>query len=35
MDSTKARRELGVRFRGAAETLGPTLEWLKQSGHIV
>jgi dihydroflavonol-4-reductase len=34
MDSSKARRELGVHFRGAAETLGPTLEWLKQSGHI-
>jgi dihydroflavonol-4-reductase len=34
MDSSKARRELGVHFRGAPETLGPTLEWLKQSGHI-
>jgi dihydroflavonol-4-reductase len=34
IDSSKARRELGVQFRGAAETLGPTLEWLKQSGHI-
>jgi dihydroflavonol-4-reductase len=34
MDSSKARRELGVHFRGAAQTLGPTLEWLKQSGHI-
>jgi dihydroflavonol-4-reductase len=34
MDSSKARRELGVHFRSAAETLGPTLQWLKQSGHI-
>jgi dihydroflavonol-4-reductase len=34
MDSSKARRELGVPFRDAAQTLGPTLEWLRQNGHI-
>lgn len=34
MSSKKAQRELGVRFRSARETLAPTLDWLKQSGHI-
>jgi dihydroflavonol-4-reductase len=34
MDSSKARRELGVAFRSARETLAPTLEWLKESGRI-
>lgn len=34
MDSSKARRELGVTFRGARETLAPTLAWLKEAGHI-
>jgi dihydroflavonol-4-reductase len=34
MDSSKAQRELGVRFRGAAETLGRTVQWLQQSGRI-
>ena len=30
VDSTKARRELGVTFRGARETIAPTLQWLRQ-----
>jgi dihydroflavonol-4-reductase len=34
MDSSKARRELGVEFRSARETLAPTLAWLKESGRI-
>jgi dihydroflavonol-4-reductase len=34
MDNSKAKRELGVDFRGARETLQPTLAWLKQSGRI-
>lgn len=34
MSSSKAQRELGVSFRSARETLGPTLAWLKESGRI-
>jgi dihydroflavonol-4-reductase len=34
VDSGKARRELGVTFRGALETIQPTLEWLEQAGHL-
>jgi dihydroflavonol-4-reductase len=34
MDSSRARNELGVRFRSARETLVPTLDWLKQEHHI-
>ena len=34
MDSSKAQKELGVAFRSARETLGPTLSWLKESGRI-
>jgi dihydroflavonol-4-reductase len=34
MTSQKAQRELGVSFRSARETLGPTLAWLKQTGRI-
>lgn len=34
MDSSKARRELGVAFRSARDTLAPTLAWLKESGRI-
>ena len=34
MDSSKARRELGVSFRSARETLTPTLQWLKETGRI-
>jgi dihydroflavonol-4-reductase len=30
----KARRELGVEFRSARETLAPTLTWLRESGRI-
>jgi dihydroflavonol-4-reductase len=33
-DSTKARRELGVSFRGARETIAPTLAWLEDTGQI-
>ena len=34
MDSSRARQELGVRFRSARETLATTLDWLKQERHI-
>jgi dihydroflavonol-4-reductase len=34
MDSGKARRELGVSFRGARETLDSTLGWLRESGRL-
>jgi dihydroflavonol-4-reductase len=34
VDNTKARRELGVTFRGARETIEPTLEWLRRAGHL-
>jgi dihydroflavonol-4-reductase len=34
MDSAKAQRELGVRFRSARDSLTPTLAWLKESGRI-
>jgi dihydroflavonol-4-reductase len=34
MDSTKARRELGVEFRSARATLRPTLSWLREAGLI-
>ena len=34
MSNAKARRELGVEFRSARETLAPTLEWLREAGHI-
>jgi dihydroflavonol-4-reductase len=34
MSSAKAERELGVRFRGAEETLADTLRWLRTAGHI-
>jgi dihydroflavonol-4-reductase len=34
MDSSKATQQLGVQFRGARETLEPTLKWLKESGRI-
>jgi len=33
-DSAKARRELGVSFRGARETIASTLEWLRQTGQL-
>lgn len=34
VDSSKAQRDLGVRFRGARDTLSPTINWLKEAGHI-
>jgi dihydroflavonol-4-reductase len=34
MDSRKAQRELGIKFRSARETLAPTLRWLRESGRI-
>jgi dihydroflavonol-4-reductase len=34
VDGSKAQRELGVQFRGARETLLPTIAWLKQSGYV-
>ncbi len=34
MSNAKAKRELGVEFRSARETLGPTLDWLRQTGRI-
>jgi dihydroflavonol-4-reductase len=33
-DNSKARRELGVTFRTARETLAPTVAWLKGAGLI-
>jgi dihydroflavonol-4-reductase len=34
VDSSRAQRELGVRFRSARETLAPTLDWLRRERHI-
>ena len=34
MDSSKARREFGISFRPARETLAPTIEWLSEAGYI-
>jgi len=34
MDNSKARKELGVEFRSAQDALRPTLEWLRDAGHI-
>jgi dihydroflavonol-4-reductase len=34
VDSAKARRELGVTFRGARETIEPTIEWLTRAGYL-
>ena len=34
MSSEKAQRELGVTFRSARDTLGPTLAWLRESGAV-
>ncbi len=34
VDNAKARRELGISFRDARETLAPTVEWLKSAGLI-
>ena len=34
VDNSKAKRELGVTFRSARDTLGPTIRWLKEAGHV-
>ena len=34
VDSSKAQRDLGVTFRSARDTLAPTLNWLREAGHI-
>lgn len=34
MSSAKAQRELGVSFRDARTTLGETVRWLRDAGHI-
>jgi dihydroflavonol-4-reductase len=34
VDNSKARRELGIAFRPARETLDSTVAWLKQTGRI-
>jgi dihydroflavonol-4-reductase len=34
LDNGKARDELGLTFRGAAETLTPTLGWLREAGYV-
>ncbi|MDB4874343.1 MAG: hypothetical protein JWM41_789 [Gemmatimonadetes bacterium] len=34
VDSSKAERELAVTFRGARETIGSTLAWLRETGHL-
>jgi dihydroflavonol-4-reductase len=34
VDGSKARRELGVQFRSARDTLLPTIAWLRQAGHV-
>jgi dihydroflavonol-4-reductase len=34
VDSTKARRELGVSFRNARETIRSTVEWLTHAGFL-
>lgn len=34
VDGSKARRELGVQFRSARDTLLPTIAWLRQGGYV-
>jgi dihydroflavonol-4-reductase len=34
MDNLRARQELNVTFRGAQETLKPTLRWLQNNGYL-
>ena len=34
VDNAKARRELGVTFRDARETIASTLEWLERDGRL-
>ena len=33
-ENRKAREELGVQFRSARDTLAPTIEWLREAGHV-
>ncbi|MEA2166628.1 MAG: dihydroflavonol-4-reductase [Thermoanaerobaculia bacterium] len=34
VDGSKAERDLGVMFRGARETIQPTIAWLKEAGLV-
>jgi dihydroflavonol-4-reductase len=34
VDNTKARRELGLTFRGARDTIRSALDWLEQTGRV-
>ncbi len=34
VDNSKAKRELGVSFRSARETLQPAVQWLRDEGHV-
>jgi dihydroflavonol-4-reductase len=34
VDNAKARRDLGVDFRGARETIASTLQWLEEAGLV-
>jgi dihydroflavonol-4-reductase len=34
VDNTKARTELGLRFRGARQTIDETLDWLITAGYL-
>jgi dihydroflavonol-4-reductase len=34
VDNSKAKKELGVTFRGAKEILEPTLKWVKEEGLL-
>jgi dihydroflavonol-4-reductase len=34
VDNSKARRELGVQFRGARDVIAPTIEWLTRQGEL-
>jgi dihydroflavonol-4-reductase len=34
VDSSKAQRDLGVKFRDARSTLAPTIAWLREAGYI-
>jgi dihydroflavonol-4-reductase len=33
-DNRKASQQLGVEFRSARDTIGPTVAWLRDAGHI-
>jgi hypothetical protein len=34
VSAERSRRDLGVSFRGAADTLAPTVAWLREAGHV-